>query len=84
MVIFLDVKNAVNSAPWRRILAKLREVEVEPYYRKLPLKPQDSGTIHVSETGDPNHQRGPTGIHLLIRAMKRLVERGAGPWPTRT
>lgn len=45
MVIFLDVKNAVNSAPWRRILAKLREVEVEPYYRKLPLKPQDSGTI---------------------------------------
>lgn len=35
MVILLDVKNAFNSAPWRRILAKLKEVDVEPYLRRI-------------------------------------------------
>lgn len=34
-IILFDVKNAFNSAPWIRILSRLRELEIKPYLRTM-------------------------------------------------
>lgn len=34
-IILFDVNNAFNSAPWIRILSRLRELEIKPYLRTM-------------------------------------------------